>query len=402
MQELVDTVRATGATNVIMLGGVQYSGAIDQWVANEPSDPLRQLAASVHNYDFGSCVTLSCWNTWLPLVATVPLVTGELGETDGTAAFIDAYMSWADANGVSYLAWTWDTWGCGATLSLISDYSGTPCVSYGSGYQAHLAELVPPPPPTTTTTVAPTTTTTVASTTTTTVASTTTTTVAPTTTTTVAPPPPLIAVDNEVSVNQGPAVALVSRPLSTSAPHELLVAFLSSDGPQGTSSQSFASVAGGGLTWVRAAKSNTYGGDAEIWTAFSPKRLSGLKVTATRSVGGYEGSITVTAFTGAASTTGAVAVAAGPSGGPRVSLNTTAPGSWVWGVGHDWDSAVRRAPASKQTLVHQYLDSVTGNTSWVQRETLPTASAGTKVALADNKPTTDQWAFAEIEIRAAS
>jgi hypothetical protein len=50
-------------------------------------------------------------------------------------------MAWADAHGVGYLAWTWDTWGCSGGQALISDYAGTPCSPYGSAYQQHLAAL---------------------------------------------------------------------------------------------------------------------------------------------------------------------------------------------------------------------------------------------------------------------
>src|SRR5437899_3440892 len=46
MQELVDAVRSTGATNVILLGGVQYSATLSRWVASKPTDPLNNLAAS--------------------------------------------------------------------------------------------------------------------------------------------------------------------------------------------------------------------------------------------------------------------------------------------------------------------------------------------------------------------
>jgi endoglucanase len=74
-----------------------------------------------------------------PLAARIPVITGEIGETDGSADFIGAYMSWADAHGVSYLAWTWDTWGCGSGDVLISSYSGTACSPFGSAFQAHLA-----------------------------------------------------------------------------------------------------------------------------------------------------------------------------------------------------------------------------------------------------------------------
>jgi endoglucanase len=165
MQELVNTVRSTGATNVIMLGGIQYAGTLDHWANYKPTDPDGQLAASFHNYNFGGCVTTACWSSSLSAIGNVPLITGELGENDGAASFIDSYMNWADTNGVSYLAWTWDTWGCGSPISLITNYNGTPCASYGSGYQQHLAAIAASGPPatttTTTTTIAPTTTTTV-------------------------------------------------------------------------------------------------------------------------------------------------------------------------------------------------------------------------------------------------
>jgi hypothetical protein len=53
---------------------------------------------------------------------------------------INAFMAWAEPKGISHLAWTWDTWGCGGAV-LISDYGGTPCPGYGAGYRAHLAML---------------------------------------------------------------------------------------------------------------------------------------------------------------------------------------------------------------------------------------------------------------------
>lgn len=134
MQELVNTVRATGATNVIMLGGIGYASVFDQWAANKPADPLNQLAASFHNYSFGGCTTAACWNSTLAQVGSVPLITGETG-FDG---YIETYMTWADTHGIGYLAWTWDTWGCSGGQALISDYAGTVCSPYGSSFKTHL------------------------------------------------------------------------------------------------------------------------------------------------------------------------------------------------------------------------------------------------------------------------
>ncbi|MBV8463806.1 MAG: cellulase family glycosylhydrolase, partial [Acidimicrobiales bacterium] len=50
LQQLLDAVRATGATNVVMAGGPQYAGVLDQWGTEAPVDPRHQLAASIHIY----------------------------------------------------------------------------------------------------------------------------------------------------------------------------------------------------------------------------------------------------------------------------------------------------------------------------------------------------------------
>jgi len=139
MQSLVTAVRNTGATNVIMLGGLSFANDIAQWLTWKPSDPKNQLAASFHVYNFNTCNTTSCWDASVaPVAIQVPVVTGELGEDDGQATFINGYMAWADAKSISYLAWTWDKWGCGGPV-LISDYNGTPCPGFGDGYKSHIA-----------------------------------------------------------------------------------------------------------------------------------------------------------------------------------------------------------------------------------------------------------------------
>jgi hypothetical protein len=50
MQALLDAVRATGATNVVLIGGVEFSNNLSQWLAHRPRDPLNQVAASWHPY----------------------------------------------------------------------------------------------------------------------------------------------------------------------------------------------------------------------------------------------------------------------------------------------------------------------------------------------------------------
>lgn len=146
MQELVDDVRKTGATQPVMLGGVNHASDLSEWLAYEPHDPLRQLVASVHMYSPGGCVTESCWAGVLkPLAGHVPVVTGEMGEYDCRDRFIDSYMGWADQVGISYLGWAWDAgWSCRAGPALISSWSGKP-TSFGVGLRDHLAYLASEP-----------------------------------------------------------------------------------------------------------------------------------------------------------------------------------------------------------------------------------------------------------------
>jgi endoglucanase len=149
MQELVTTVRSTGATNIILLGGLEWSNALSQWLTYKPSDPTGNLGAAWHVYNFNRCRTVTCYDTTAgPVAQQVPLVATEIGEDDAGHGFIDPLMNWLDARGQSYLAWTWDAWGCGARPVLIASYDGTPCQTYGQGYKDHLAAVSNTPTPT--------------------------------------------------------------------------------------------------------------------------------------------------------------------------------------------------------------------------------------------------------------
>src|SRR5581483_10432609 len=161
MQTLVNTVRATGATNVLMLGGLAFSNDLSQWLANKPSDPQNNLAASVHIYNFNACSNSSCWDSQIaPVVAQVPVLAGEIGENDCASGFISTLMTWLDQHSTGYMAWTWTVTGnCGGTPSLLADYTGTP-TNYGAVYKAHRLSLggggMPTPTPTNTPTNTPT------------------------------------------------------------------------------------------------------------------------------------------------------------------------------------------------------------------------------------------------------
>jgi endoglucanase len=142
MQSMVNAVRATGANNVMMLGGLEWSNALSQWLAHKPADPDHNLVASWHSYNFNACSTKSCWNSQIaPLLAKVPLVAGEIGENDCADHYVSPLTGWLNSKGASYLAWTWNSdFNCATGPGLITSYDGHP-TKFGVGYEAMLHSM---------------------------------------------------------------------------------------------------------------------------------------------------------------------------------------------------------------------------------------------------------------------
>jgi glucose/arabinose dehydrogenase len=207
IQSLVTTIRSTGATQPIILGGLAYNSDLSQLLTHLPTDPtvgssepLNQLMASAHIYDFGTnCpkhmpgdaygydpVQLSCAKSETsslvtselrPIAAQMPVMLGELGEQncdsqtamvtggDANAAFttyvltdlVDPIEQGGIPIGVLEWEWTPNTlapgsdgippspgsqcptmeYGQGGPL-LIEDYDGTPTVM-GAEFKAWIA-----------------------------------------------------------------------------------------------------------------------------------------------------------------------------------------------------------------------------------------------------------------------
>jgi hypothetical protein len=201
----------------------------------------------------------------------------------------------------------------------------------------------------------------------------------------------------DASVQQAGATGTTTPAFSTSSPGELLLAFVSSDGPQGASQT--VTVSGAGLTWSLVRRSNGQPGDAEVWKATAPAPLSGATVTATAAQSGFDELLTVLSVQGAAGV-GASAAANATSGAPSIGLTTTAAGSWAVGAGMDWDAAVARAVGAGQILLSQQLDSRIGDTYWSQATSAPAGAAGQVVTLGDTAPTNDRWNLAAVEVLA--
>jgi hypothetical protein len=222
--------------------------------------------------------------------------------------------------------------------------------------------------------------------------------------------PPALAIDAKTYRDQLTASATIVTPsFSTVSKNELLLAFVAADYLSGANTI-VTKVTGAGLSWTLVKRTNTQAGTAEIWRAFATSPLSQVNVTAILSQS-VASSITVMTFkgVGTSGTNGSGAIGAtgtgnSRSGAPTASLTTTHNGSWVVGVGVDFDRALNRTAGANQTIVHQDLQNMPSayDTFWVQMQNAPTRLSGTTATINDTAPTTDRYNLSICEVLPAS
>jgi hypothetical protein len=146
-QAIVDAIRATGATQPIIISGIDFAGDLSQWEQFMPTDPLNSLVAGFNSFDFTH--NFSPQKPYLRSVAANhPIVVGGFGDSDCNSDFSEKLMRFADRIGISYLAWTWNTeadyGGCKNNALLgpgVSAYFSAHPSGYGKGVRKHFREV---------------------------------------------------------------------------------------------------------------------------------------------------------------------------------------------------------------------------------------------------------------------
>ena len=143
--QLTADIRSAGAPNVIMAGCVDWANDCSQWASSfvKWGSGDANTVVSWHSYPGESCDTASCWNRVIaPLAVAHPVIVGETGDSSaGPETFLPTFLPWADAHGLSYLAWTWNSWEDADDVLVTSMTDGTPTAGEGAYYQAHLQAL---------------------------------------------------------------------------------------------------------------------------------------------------------------------------------------------------------------------------------------------------------------------
>jgi endoglucanase len=108
MQQLYDTVRATGAQNLIFVSGIGWAYDVSPLLTN-PLNGYGIVAAS-HVYcpicEPGT-VRAGVDTVLLPVAAQYPVVITEFGAQRTDGAYHAALIDWAEAHGIGWAAFTW-------------------------------------------------------------------------------------------------------------------------------------------------------------------------------------------------------------------------------------------------------------------------------------------------------
>ncbi len=154
MQQLYDTVRATGADNLVVIGGLSYaydlSGVPDHRVSG------YNILYATHPYNNNPASKAGNFDTyWGMLTKTDPVIVTEFGDGGDCASgttpyvpaittYVSAVITYADQHNASWTAWAWYPGGCNFP-ALISDWDGTPTPP-GALVQSALAGYGQPAP----------------------------------------------------------------------------------------------------------------------------------------------------------------------------------------------------------------------------------------------------------------
>jgi endoglucanase len=124
MQEIYNTIRATGAENIVLAGGINYASHLD----GVPILLGSNIVYAIHPYANTSDPNAwsdSDWDTRFgDLAATHPVIATEFGDFQcGNTTYDQAILDYFRAHNVGYTAWAWYVGGCNYP-SLITNAAG--------------------------------------------------------------------------------------------------------------------------------------------------------------------------------------------------------------------------------------------------------------------------------------
>jgi endoglucanase len=149
MQTLVNTVRATGATNLVLVGGMGWGFDLSQLPTYALSG--SNIVYDTHPYPYSGKMPANWDAAFGNLSATYPMISTENGEYDCASTYVSQLYDYLDAHQISWVAWSWYAQPSGSHSNvcgypqLVYDYQGTPTTTTGQYIYQRLHSYAPAP-----------------------------------------------------------------------------------------------------------------------------------------------------------------------------------------------------------------------------------------------------------------
>lgn len=131
MQKLLDTIRQTGANNLVIAAGLNWGYDLSQMPIYH-LDGLN-VVYDTHPYPYGY-KTSSYWdNAFGNISAIYPVISAESGENDCGTSYESQLINYFDAHNIGWIGWAWVV-ASGDPChypEVIKDYNGTPLPGMG-------------------------------------------------------------------------------------------------------------------------------------------------------------------------------------------------------------------------------------------------------------------------------
>lgn len=144
MQSLFDTIRATGADNLVIVGGMNWAYDFSQLERY----PLTgsNIVYSTHPYPYEEKMPLFWENAFGKLSQEHPIISTESGQYDCGSDYMEQLLDYFDARKIGWIGWAWTVNDniCRHPL-VVQDYQGTPAKGMGEYLYQHLQRYIPDP-----------------------------------------------------------------------------------------------------------------------------------------------------------------------------------------------------------------------------------------------------------------
>src|SRR6266480_1967681 len=131
MQTLLDTIRQSGANNLVVVGGIDWGFDLSQLSTYHLNG--TNVVYDTHPYSYKAKLPAHWDTAFGQISASYPVISAESGEYDCKSTYISQLYSYFDAHDIGWISWAWvPPWGDACKYPrLVTDLTGRPTPGMG-------------------------------------------------------------------------------------------------------------------------------------------------------------------------------------------------------------------------------------------------------------------------------